>query len=105
MRARNKLNVKQVAGFSAPGVYSDGGGLYLRVRASGSRSWLFIYSLNGQRREMGLGSDLDVTLAKAREKAAAARELMLAGVDPQKGRASIRKRIASEPRPFSLNKW
>ena len=54
MRARNKLNVRQLASFSKPGVYSDGGGLYLRVRSSSSRSWLFIYAMHGKRREMGL---------------------------------------------------
>ena len=70
-RARNKLHVKQVASLTGVGIYSDGGGLYLRVRSSG-RSWVFIGTLNGKRQEMGLGSDLDVTLAQAREKAAAA---------------------------------
>lgn len=84
-RARNKLNVKQVAGLTRVGVYSDGGGLYLRVRHSG-RSWVFIGTLNGKRQEMGLGSDLDVTLAQAREKAAAARALVLAGKHPKESR-------------------
>ena len=40
MRARNKLSVKKVASLTRPGVYSDGDGLYLRVRPCGSRSWL-----------------------------------------------------------------
>lgn len=39
---------------------------------------------------MGLGSDLDVTLAQAREKAAAARMLVLEGIDPQVHRASAK---------------
>ncbi|WP_413715959.1 Arm DNA-binding domain-containing protein [Sphingobium sp. B11D3A] len=34
-----------------PGIYSDGGGLYLRVRNSGNRSWLYVCWLNGRRRE------------------------------------------------------
>ena len=83
MRARSKLKVKQVASLTKPGVYSDGGGLYLRIRPTGSRSWLFIYMMEGRRREMGLGSDLDVSLAKAREKAMAARNHVLDGQDPQ----------------------
>jgi integrase len=82
MRGRNKFNVKQVANLTKPGIYSDGGGLYLRIRPSGTRSWLFICMLNGKRREMGLGSTLDVTLAKAREKAEAARAIFLDGRDP-----------------------
>ena len=84
-RARNKLSVKQVASLTRVGVYSDGGGLYLRVRPSG-RSWVFIGTLNGKRQEMGLGSDLDVTLAQAREMAVAARTLVLAGKHPRESR-------------------
>ena len=86
-RARNKLNIKQVASLTRVGVYSDGGGLYLRVRPSG-RSWVFIGTLNGKRQEMGLGSDLDVTLAQARDKAAAARALVLQGKHPREIRPS-----------------
>ena len=81
-RARNKLNVKQVAAFTQPGVYSDGGGLYLRVRPS-ARSWFYIGTLNGKRIELGLGSVLDVSLAKAREKAAEVRVSTLDGKDPR----------------------
>ncbi len=80
---RNKLNVRQVASLTQPGIYSDGGGLYVRVRTPGTRSWVFIYTLDGKRQEMGLGSLLDITLAKARERAAAAREMVIEGVDPK----------------------
>ncbi|MEY3916174.1 MAG: hypothetical protein RLZZ103_1674 [Pseudomonadota bacterium] len=38
------------------GVHSDGNGLYLAVKSGGTKSWVFRYQLNGQRREMGLGS-------------------------------------------------
>lgn len=96
MRARNKLNVRQVAGLSKAGVYSDGGGLYLRVRQCGSKSWLFIYQYEGKRREMGLGSDLDVSLAKAREKASAARHLVLDGIDPLAERRSTKARVPAK---------
>lgn len=81
-RARNKLNVRQIAGLTRVGIYSDGGGLYLRVRPSG-RSWFYIGTLNGKRFEMGLGSALDVSLAKARDKAGAARAEALDGRDPR----------------------
>jgi hypothetical protein len=54
-RARNKLNVKQVAAITATGIYSDGGGLYLRVRPLG-RSWFYIGTIDGERLELGLGS-------------------------------------------------
>ena len=35
---RNKFNAKQIVGLTAPGIYSDGGGLYVRVRLAGTRS-------------------------------------------------------------------
>ena len=34
MPARNKLNIKQADALKKPGIYSDGGGLYLRIRPS-----------------------------------------------------------------------
>ena len=51
------------------------------------RSWFFIGTFNGKRLEVGLGPALDVPLAKAREKAAAARALILDGRDPRLERA------------------
>lgn len=94
-RARNKLNVKQVSAYRGPGVLSDGGGLYLRVRASG-RSWFYIGTLNGKRIEIGLGAEADVSLAKAREKAARVRELVLEGVDPREEKAKAK--AAAKPK-------
>ncbi|WP_395707965.1 tyrosine-type recombinase/integrase [Reyranella sp.] len=65
-----------------PGLYPDGGGLHLQVSASGSKSWVFRYELRGRRREMGLGSMNDVSLAEARALARAARGVKATGVDP-----------------------
>ncbi len=46
-----------------PGTHSDGDNLLLRVRDSGSRSWVFRYKQNGRAIELGLGSTTDRTLA------------------------------------------
>ena len=89
MHTRGRINVRQFAALTKPGVYSDGGGLYLRVRKSGSRSWLFICMIRGRRRELGLGSAHDVTLAQARQKAAEARTAFMAGRDPVVERAAV----------------
>lgn len=97
-RARNKLSARQVATLSEPNIYSDGGGLYLRVRTSG-RSWFFIGTLNGKRIELGLGSALDVSLAKARERAGAIREMLIDGIDPRAERAKARAAKAVAPTP------
>lgn len=76
-----KLTVKQVKA-AKPGRHVDGQGLLLHVRASGSRAWVLRLQVDGQRRDIGLGSDADLTLAEAREKAAHLRKLARQGKDP-----------------------
>ena len=65
-----------------PGIHGDGLNLYLQVTPSGNRSWLFRYMLNGRSRGMGLGPLHTIGLADARERALAARRLVLDGADP-----------------------
>ena len=95
-RARNKLSATQVAALKEPNVYSDGGGLYLRVRKSG-RSWFFIGTLDGKRIELGLGSALDVSLAKARKRAEQIREMLVDGLDPRVERAKSLTKVEEKP--------
>lgn len=71
---------------TVPGRHSDGGGLYLVVDASGAKRWLFMFRWGASRKEMGLGGLDAVTLAEARDKAAAARKLIDAGSDPIQAR-------------------
>lgn len=80
----NRLTAREVAGSKDRGHYPDGGGLYLRVGAAGTRSWVFRYTRQGKTREMGLGAVNDVTLAKARMLAAEARELLRGGAGPDR---------------------
>ena len=47
-------------------MYADGGGLYLQVTASGAKSWIYGFSLNGRAREMGLGPLHTISLSDAR---------------------------------------
>jgi integrase len=88
------LHVKQLGGLPQ-GMHSDGDGLYLQVTNTG-RSWIMRYQLSGRRREMGLGSLEDVSLAKAREKVRQVRHLLLDGVDPieQRRQAAAAQRLA-----------
>jgi integrase len=64
------------------GRHGDGGGLYLDIAEGGRCRWILRYSFGGRRRDMGLGSATDVTLAQARQKAAAARAELIAERDP-----------------------
>jgi integrase len=62
-----------------PGRHSDGGGLYLMVRPTGSRSWILRSQLNRKRQDFGLGSASVVTLSEARAKAAELRAKLKSG--------------------------
>src|SRR5215207_7478187 len=63
-----------------------GGGLYLEVKATGGKSWLFRYERHRQERNMFLGSATYVTLREAKDAAFEARKLLRSGVDPIKAR-------------------
>ena len=79
--AIHQLNPRKVQ-TAEPGKHEDGGGLRLVVSPKGARKWVLRYTLNGSRREMGLGSYPDVTLATARVKAEACRKQLQEGSDP-----------------------
>ncbi|MGY4496966.1 integrase [Bradyrhizobium sp. GM24.11] len=81
-RGYGKLTAKKVEHLSNRGLYPDGGGLYLQVAKGGSKSWLYRFKVHGRTRWHGLGSARDVTLEKARDKAADARRLRRDGADP-----------------------
>lgn len=89
-RTIGKLTALKVTRQTAPGMFSDGGGLYLRVSRAGSKSWSFRYMLNGKAREMGLGALNAVTLADARKRAAEARGLLVDGKDPIESRDAVK---------------
>ena len=72
------------------GFHPDGRGLYLSVAASGSRSWIFRYMLDGRSRDMGIGPYPGVNLASARLMAEEARSLCRRGIDPIDDRAAGR---------------
>ena len=78
----HKLTARSVATIDKPGRHADGGNLYLNVTKSGARSWVFMFKLAGRQREMGLGAARDVSLAKARELATDARQVVADGRDP-----------------------
>lgn len=81
-RSVNRLTAKSVAACKRAGLHPDGGGLYLNVKASGGRSWIFIYTWQGKRREKGLGSASTVSLQEARIRRDAARQRIAEGKDP-----------------------
>ena len=85
-----KLSALKVVRLKEPGLYADGGGLYLQVSGDGAmrinKSWIFRFMVAGRAREMGLGSFATFGLAEAREKAAQSRKLLHDGFDPIEAR-------------------
>jgi integrase len=82
-RVLHKLSDISVKAEKRSGRHSDGGGLYLNVTSTGTKSWLFMWTpRGGKRKEMGLGSYPTVTLAKARSRAAECRVDIDGGRNP-----------------------
>lgn len=61
---------------------SDGGGLYLHVRSSGTKAWRMRYMLAGRSRVIDLGNASLRTLAEVRREVTELRKLLDAGIDP-----------------------
>jgi len=78
-----------------PGRHGDGRGLCLLVKDSGARTWVLRMQKDGRRRDYGLGSALDISLAEARDAAAALRRQVREGIDPVVERRKARKVVPS----------
>ncbi len=96
-----RLSDRQLKAVKATGkdfVLSDGDGLQLRVRASGSMMWNFNYRepLTRSRINMALGPYPDLSLANARKKAVEARELLALGIDPKAQSDEVRQAKLAE---------
>jgi integrase len=91
-----KLTARAVA-TAKPGEYGDGAGLRLVVAPSGAKRWIYRFTINKVVSEMGLGSVDVVSLAEARDKAAAARKLAKAGVSPVEQKREALKAAADKP--------
>lgn len=97
-RTHQRLSALSVSRATKEGYLADGGGLYLQLTAAGTRSWIYRYSLDSKRREMGLGPFPAISLAAARASASEARALVKGGRDPidarEAKRAALRLREA-----------
>lgn len=93
-----ELTAKQVRDLKHPGdvgytvVYPVGGvaGLLMQITPNDARSWVLRATVGTKRRDIGLGSFPDVTLAQARERAREAKELIWQGIDPVEQRKATR---------------
>lgn len=88
-----KLTVAQIRALKEPGRYSDGDGLILEFTRPGRAYWFVRVQHNGRRRDIGLGSVDEITLAKARDKAHEARKALAKGIDPTIERQKAKLKI------------
>ena len=108
-----RLTALQIKNETGPGFYSDGEGLYLQIGPTGTKSWVFKYTIRGKRRGMGMGPvDLadygktgrhvakwgeitltwgSLTLAEARTEAAKLAALVRSGIDPLEAKEAERR--------------
>ena len=94
-RGLHRLTTLQIKAAQSAGWHGDGGGLYLEVDDNGGRRWKLRLSVNGRRRDFGLGPTHKVTLAQARTRAAEYRALAYQGINPSESRKDKRKALAA----------
>lgn len=71
----------------------DGGGMYLLVKATGSKCWRFKYRFAGKEKLLAIGIYPDISLAQARERRGDARKLLANGGDPSAVKQSAKQAI------------
>ncbi len=95
-RQIHRLNAVVIKNTKKPGFHNDGGGLYLRVSKAQTKSWVFRFTLNKRKRDMGLGPWPLISLSNARTKAEECRQLLYEGVDPIDERAAKKSKSKRE---------
>ena len=98
-RTHQTLSAAMVRTVSKPGMYSDGNGLNIRVERSGTKQWVQRVTIAGKRSMLGLGGYPAVSLADARELAAANQRAVKQGRDPlaEKRQAAEERRRPAVP--------
>ena len=98
-RTHQTLSAAMVRTVSKLGMYSDGNGLNLRVERSGTKQWVQRVTIAGKRSMLGLGGYPAISLADARELAAANQRAVKQGRDPlaEKRQAAEERRRPAVP--------
>jgi Arm DNA-binding domain len=72
---------------------ADAGGLFLLVTKAGGKLWRWKYRFEGKEKKMSFGQYPEVTLAEVRVFHAAARRLLVSGIDPMSLRKAEKRAI------------
>lgn len=102
----NQLTDKRVQALKTPGNYPDGGNLYLRVRESGSKSFIVKATVSKKQREWTIGpygtAEHQFSLAKARKRRDEIMALLREGSLPEPSAKSLVKNVDAESASFSV---
>ena len=105
----NRLTLAQVGSLDKPGRNSDGEGPCLNIARRGSKSWEQRISIDGIRRDIGLGGYPTVSLAEARGLARRNKSAVASGVYPieEKRRAATPtfRKAALQVHRINLPTW
>ena len=82
------LKIRKAKQRDKPFRLSDGLGLFILIRPSGSKAWQFRYQFMGKEKLLSLGTYPAVSLADARTKRDDAKKLLAQGTDP-----SVQKKL------------
>lgn len=77
-----RLTPMQIRNLKEPGRYNDGDGLFLELAGPNKGNWQLRATVNGRRRDIGLGSLSLVSLKEARDAAFEIRREIQRGIDP-----------------------
>ena len=77
-----KLSATRAKALCKPGRYTDSEGLHLFIGKTGKKSWVQRITIDGKRRDIGLGGFPAVSLAQARKRSADIRTAVAEGRDP-----------------------
>ena len=77
-----RLTPLQIRNLKELGRYNDGDGLFLELTGQNKGNWQLRTTVNGRRRDIGLGSMALVSLKEARDAALELRRDIQRGIDP-----------------------
>lgn len=92
------VKIRQAKPGAAPLKLTDGGGLYLEIKPSGSKLWRYRYRIGGKENVFAIGAYPDVSLSAARAERDLAREHVKAGRHPSHVRQTEKAQQLAENR-------
>lgn len=86
------------------GIFRVDTSLYIRKRPPPRKAtWLYIFYLQGKRREISIGLCANVTMTAAKQRIVRLKALVDRGVDPVEERRNLRKAAKTNNEPFTFN--